>query len=251
MSGGRRGDDALEARVESARGEERTRLREVYEARDAAMPRAAWRDNIYHPRHPLGRLFHENNHDALVAALNAIELDLEGKRVLDVGCGWGQWLRRLVDLGADPALLTGIDLSSERIEAARASNPAIDWVQHDADALPFPDAHFDIVMQVVVFSSILDSAERESLALEMLRVVRPCGHIIFVDHKHDKGDRLVGFTADAVRRYFGGSRIVYSDSVHPRYFRKLAYSRPGLARMLYRLTRCNCDSSFLVLEAPQ
>jgi ubiquinone/menaquinone biosynthesis C-methylase UbiE len=227
---------------------ERTRLREVYAARDAAMPLASWRDNIYHPRHPLGHLFHEHNHDALVDALNALDLDLAGARALDVGCGWGYWLRYLVDLGADPTLLSGIDLSQERIAAAHASNPAISWLHHDAAALPFPDEHFDLVIQVVVFSSIRDATERAALAAEMLRVARPGGHILFVDHKRDHGDHLVGFQPEAVSEAFGDSPIVYQQSVHPSYFRTLAHTRPWLAQTLYRLTKRRCDSWFLALE---
>ena len=63
------------------------RVREVYATRDSVMPVQDWKVNIYHPRHPLGRLFHEHNHSILVQALNNLDFDLGGRKVLDVGCG--------------------------------------------------------------------------------------------------------------------------------------------------------------------
>jgi ubiquinone/menaquinone biosynthesis C-methylase UbiE len=240
--------EMTEAAKCAASNDEVSRLRDVYAKRDAAMPHASWEANIYHPRHPLGHLFHEHNHDALVAALNALAIDLDGLDVLDVGCGYGYWLRYLVDLGADPGRLTGIDLSRQRIEAARTSNPAIRWVHSEDEALPFPSDSFDIVLQSVVFSSILEEEKRSTLASEMSRVVRSGGHVLWVDHKRSFAETLAGFSQTKVREYFPSGEIAYAESVHPRYFRRMYGRRAWLAQAIYRLTKVHCDSWFLALE---
>ena len=95
------------------------RIREAYEQRDADISSSTWKRDIYHPRHPMGRLFYEHDYNILVTALNSLDIDLEDSTVLDVGCGEGAWLRLLVELGAKPDNLTGIDLSESRIQAAR------------------------------------------------------------------------------------------------------------------------------------
>lgn len=86
--------------------------------------------------------------------------DLAERAVLDIGCGSGSQLRRLLDYGAVPEHLTGIDLLPERIERARHLNPAIHWVCGSAHELPFADAHFDLVTTYTMFSSILDEPHR-------------------------------------------------------------------------------------------
>ncbi|MFH1755748.1 MAG: class I SAM-dependent methyltransferase [Candidatus Latescibacterota bacterium] len=227
--------------------EEIERVRSAYETRDAGMPYSDWKKNIYHPRHPLGKLFHEHHHNLLLEVLNVLDADLAGLRVLDVGCGHGNWLRDLVDLGAVPGQLTGIDLSKERIEAARQMNPGIRWIHGNSAELPFPSQSFDLVMQAVVFSSILDDSVHTHLADEMARVTRPGGHILWVDHKRPFSAELSGFPISRVLELFEGFQLEYTQSVHPRYFRRM-YRRFGIvARAMYRMTKIGCDSWALIL----
>src|SRR5260221_7564136 len=51
---------------------------------------------------------------------------LQGLAVLEVGCGSGASLQRLVGLGADPDRLSGIDLVEDRLAEARRRFPAAD-----------------------------------------------------------------------------------------------------------------------------
>src|SRR3981081_1217903 len=53
------------------------------------------------------------------------------------------------------------------------------WRIGSAHSLPYADATFDLVMSVVVFSSILDESLRQTIVGEMWRVLRP-GGLIFV-----------------------------------------------------------------------
>jgi SAM-dependent methyltransferase len=100
-----------------------------------------------------------------------------GARVLDVACGSGVVALTSARLGAT---VTGVDLTPELITRARenASIAGLDasFVEADVEALPLPDAHFDIVLSQ--FGHMF--APRPELAIrEMLRVLKPGGTLAF------------------------------------------------------------------------
>jgi SAM-dependent methyltransferase len=119
--------------------------------------------------------------DVLAALARHRLTDLGGQQILDVGCGDGGFLRRLVSWGADPSRLAGVDLLGDRVAAARRIEPCLDVRQADARALPFDNASFDLVFQLTVFSSILDDGMRRAVAREMARVLRPGGVVVSYD----------------------------------------------------------------------
>lgn len=101
-----------------------------------------------------------------------------GQRVLDVGCGTGVLLQALTE--STPGIsVAGIDLSGAMIEVARHRlGPGVDLRQGQAEALPFADAEFDMVVSTSVFHFIRDP----STALqEMRRVTRPSGQVVITD----------------------------------------------------------------------
>ncbi|ACY16650.1 class I SAM-dependent methyltransferase [Haliangium ochraceum] len=114
-----------------------------------------------------GRGYHQMLDDLEV---ELVERFGRGKRVLEVGCGTGLLLERFADF-ADSAL--GIDLSGGMLAKARARGLAV--AQASATALPFPDAHFDVVCSFKVLPHV--SEIRLALA-EMARVTRPGGHVL-------------------------------------------------------------------------
>lgn len=195
----------------------------------------------------MGRLFLEHNHTILVDALNRLGIDLEHSTILDVGCGEGGWLRYLVELGAIPSNLNGIDLSKSRIEAAKQLNPAINLLTSEGDSIPFLSDMFDIVMQVVVFSSIIEQGLAQMLVTDMLRVTKPGGYLFWIDHKNSHSASLAGYSVELLTEWLPGCSLIYQESVHPRYFRKW-YRYPRLCRLLYGFTRKSCDAWFLVFR---
>jgi SAM-dependent methyltransferase len=102
-----------------------------------------------------------------------------GARLLDVGCGEGATLGRLISVGA-VATGAGVDLLQERIDRARTEWPGVDFRVADARSLPFPDGSFDAVLAMTVFSSVPLPA-RAAVAAEIARVIRPGGVFAWYD----------------------------------------------------------------------
>jgi len=98
-----------------------------------------------------------------------------GERTLDVACGTGNAAIRAAQAGAQ---VIGVDLTPELFDAARAeaaqAGVAVDWVQGDAEDLPFEDEAFDVVLST--FGCMF--APRHAIAAsEIARVLRPGGRI--------------------------------------------------------------------------
>ena len=108
---------------------------------------------------------------------------LNTKKILEVGCGTGYWLREFIKWGARPENITGIDLLDDRIAEARYLCPEAVGILHgNAAELAFSDATFDLVVQFTVFTSVLDSIMKQQMASEMLRVVKDDGLILWYDY---------------------------------------------------------------------
>ncbi|MEM7490122.1 MAG: class I SAM-dependent methyltransferase [Pseudomonadota bacterium] len=94
---------------------------------------------------------------------------------LDVGCGEGRACRFLTGEGI---AMTGLDPVPEMLAAARASDPASTYVQGFAEALPFPDATFDLVIS---YLSLIDIDDYRVAIAEMARVRASGGHLLMAN----------------------------------------------------------------------
>lgn len=96
-------------------------------------------------------------------------------RVLDVAAGCGNAALPAASAGAE---VTALDLTPELLSAGAARSAAarleIAWVHGDAQALPFPDGHFERVLSCVGVQFCVD---HRAAASELVRVCRPGGRI--------------------------------------------------------------------------
>ncbi len=108
--------------------------------------------------------------------------DLEGKWLLDIGCGRGELVCEAASRGA---VAVGLDYAAAAIEMAeerRAALPPgarerVKLVRSDAKELPFPDASFDVVSLVDVYEHLHDY-ELEFTLAEVRRLLRPGGYLL-------------------------------------------------------------------------
>jgi ubiquinone/menaquinone biosynthesis C-methylase UbiE len=103
---------------------------------------------------------------------------LEGKDVLEIGCGSGVHARLLAEAGAR---VTAIDLTPTAVEMTRRRLElhGLDGtvVEADAESLPFPDASFDFVWS---WGVIHHSEDTGRVVAEVARVLRPGGRFAFM-----------------------------------------------------------------------
>jgi ubiquinone/menaquinone biosynthesis C-methylase UbiE len=97
-----------------------------------------------------------------------------GERVLDVACGTGVVAREALSCVEKDGSVAGVDPNGGMLEVARRLAPRVDWRQAAAEALPFADRSFDVVLCQFGLMFFTD----RTLALrEMMRVLAPQGRI--------------------------------------------------------------------------
>ena len=193
--------------------------------------------------------------------LMARHVPLQGRRILDVGCGLGMYVRHF---RAFSDQVYGVDIDPDKV--AQASQDLPDIQVAPAEKLPFPDGSFDVVLLHEVIEHVTD--DRQVLA-EALRVLVAGGHVLvfapnrlypFETHGfywrgryHSGNIPLINYLPDAwqrkltphVRTYTSGDlhrlaaglpgQIEYHTQIYPGYDNLVA-RRPWLGAWLRRLT---------------
>jgi SAM-dependent methyltransferase len=144
--------------------------------------------------------------------------DVQGKRVLDAGCGPGVYAEWLLNHGA---LVVGFDVSDKMVHLARQRlGTKADIQQADlGKPLDFlADASFDIVLSTLVLDYVKDW---ERLFREFFRVLRQHGHLIF-----SVGHPFADFMAHPQGNYFRTELIEYEFRGFGTPVRVPTYRRP-------------------------
>src|SRR5919197_210231 len=95
-----------------------------------------------------------------------------GRRVLDIGCGSGVFLRLAADRGADAS---GLDASEALVEIARGRAPDADVRVGEMEALPWDDGWFDLVTG---FNAFFFAADMIGAFREAGRVAKPGAPVV-------------------------------------------------------------------------
>jgi len=166
-------------------------------------------------------------------------LPLGDRPVLEVGCGNGDVLALLRDqLGAAPAALHGVDLLDDEVATARRRHPDLEVRVANAEALPFADARFALVLAFTVFTSILDAGMAARVAAEIARVLRPGGAVVWYDFRWSNpwNPHVRGIGRAGVRALFPGFvPHLHSLTVLPPLARRLGRATPALYPVLARV----------------
>jgi SAM-dependent methyltransferase len=191
----------------------------------------------------------------------ARHVPLQGRRILDVGCGLGMYVRHF---RAFSDQVYGVDIDPDKVAQASQDLPNIQVAP--AEKLPFPDGSFDVVLLHEVIEHVID--DRQVLA-EALRVLVAGGHVLvfapnrlypFETHGfywrgryHSGNIPLISYLPDGlrgkltphVRTYTSGDlrrlaaglpgQIEYHTQIYPGYDNLVA-RHPWLGAWLRRLT---------------
>ena len=103
--------------------------------------------------------------------------EVAGKDVLELGCGAAQWA---IALAQDGARVVGLDNSPRQLDHARegvaAAGVTVDLVLGSAEAVPLPDASFDVVLSD---HGAMSWCDPERTVAEVARLLRPGGLLAF------------------------------------------------------------------------
>ena len=143
-----------------------------------------------------------------------------GQRVLDVAAGTGNVAIRAAEAGA---AVVASDITPEHFAAGRAEasdrGVELDWVQADAQALPFGDGEFDAVTSS--FGAIF-APDQQAVADELLRVCRPGGTV-----------GMANFTPEGLAADFFGVFGPYAPAPPPGALPPVAWGSEAHVRELF------------------
>jgi len=157
--------------------------------------------------------------------LRAMLPELAGKRVLDLGCGYGWHCRYARERGA--LSVVGVDLSEKMLTRARelTDDPAIEYLRMGIEDIDFADGAFDVVLSSLALHYIADFS---AICRKIHRYIADGGAFVFtvehpvftaleaqdwhygpqgekqhwpLDRYHDEGERLARFLGHDVVKY--------------------------------------------------
>jgi malonyl-CoA O-methyltransferase len=154
----------------------------------------SWAVKFYMDAENLRResFFDENNHlfpdrldpnDGRLLAITRAVGDLNGKHIVDAGCGKGRFAAELLKLFPN-ARIDGVDISRQLLKHVPKDIEVHHSTLHD---LPFEDASIDVLYCVETLEHVADP---ERVITEFSRVIKPDGAIIIIDKNADKWGAL-------------------------------------------------------------
>jgi ubiquinone/menaquinone biosynthesis C-methylase UbiE len=148
-------------------------------------------------------------------ALRQKQIDLAGistgESVLDVGCGTGTLAIEAKRRVGESGKVHGIDPSPEMIARAKkkARKAALDLTFDTAaiEAIPFPDATFDVVLSTVMLHHLPDEARHQGIR-EIRRVLKPGGRLFAVDFGGAKSEKHIRIARHSNHAHFDIRQLI-------------------------------------------
>lgn len=199
----------------------------------AIVERYKRRTRTYDPLDPAVNRSRQEFERALIRLLKRSDLTGPDQlELLEIGCGSGGNLLQFLRLGFQAKNLVGNELQESLAQEARHRLPDSTRVfSGDALDLDLPEQSFDIVLQSLVFSSILDEQFRRELAGKIWTLVRPGGGILWYDFAYDNPSNpdVKGIPKDTVSTYFPEASLVcWRITLAPPISRAVTKVHPGL-----------------------
>jgi SAM-dependent methyltransferase len=145
---------------------------------------------------------------SIAEALRDVGVDVaELGAILDFGCGCGRVLRNWHSL--PHSNVYGADYNPKLINWSRQNLPFAQYeVNRLSPPLPYPDAQFDLVYALSVFTHLTEDLQK-SWITELTRTLKPGGHLIISTH----GERYIHRLNDDERRRFESGHLVVKNNV--------------------------------------
>jgi ubiquinone/menaquinone biosynthesis C-methylase UbiE len=171
-------------------------------------------------------------------ALHTRFSDLSLASLLDIGSGDLFWVEEFVRMGVPRSACVGSDLLDWRLREGRGKGRNIASVVCTAAQLPFRTESFDLVSQFTLMTSITDDLIKDMIAIEMKRVLKPGGYILWYDFRYNNPTnphtRAIG--RSEIRRLFAGWNIEPTAvTLIPQVARKTPGRLVPLLKFLHRL----------------
>ncbi|MBN1157002.1 methyltransferase domain-containing protein [Candidatus Woesearchaeota archaeon] len=133
-------------------------------------------------------------------AISRLIKNVEGKRILDAGCGTGDWCIYFADKGA---VVSGVDISKTMIEIAKRETKKhklkVDYEAVPLEKIAFPDKSFDIIISITTLQHITNPKRFRKAVKNLARVLKKNGIIALIEFSPPK--RLKSWKDPRYMRY--------------------------------------------------
>lgn len=127
---------------------------------------------------------------AVLSCLRRLHPVLDGVRILDVGCGTGDFV---IELARRGATVVGIDISPTVVATAQArcaDLPRVTLKATGINEFSAPPNSFDLVTSITVLQHLTDSSQLAQVVQRLCAVLRPGGHLLLLELAPDRGQHV-------------------------------------------------------------
>ena len=180
---------------------------------------------------------------AIRKSLKYLNLDLNNKNILDVGCGRGRWLEFYRSLGANPI---GIDISMDAIDSCRKKG--FTAINASIENMQFADNSFDIVNSVAVLQHL--SYKNQSKTVNKIQhVIRYGGYVMLLENTwNDTSPHVWGRSVKEWCSLFHNCDLVFCETHYYIYLLRLLWRIP----FIYKYSFCKnlLETLFIAISYP-